>query len=394
MKAPFKPILTHGLWPRLIDNPDFLDLSAAHFEETITHHDGEGTRIEVTEEAADVRRLAEIHNFIEYIAKHPDAKAYATRTSKHGKKTSYGTAFGLRCLTFLRTAQFQPVRGIRYSENIELFISACNELGFPLECNALSQIVQPWMNANASPSHLYGMPAGEAINRLLQTLRKGLKSRRFQQRKADRKIQSERNFQAGCDYINTLFEWKKRLLIIRVDLHFRKEVLPTLTYDEMAGHMQRFLNNFRHTKYGKAKLGFIRKFEDGHSRGPHIHLLLILDGSEHQQHAFIAEEVGKYWEQVTDGKGYYFSCHRNRSGYLYPALGMIDRDDHEKRQNLIRAVRYLTKSEQFMKIEGFRCFGKGKTPTLSKTKRGRPVKSHMRGQLGQTSAQIDLSIPS
>lgn len=383
MKFPSKPISTHGIWPRLTDEPDFLDLGAACFEESITHHDGEGISIQITDDAADVRRLAEIHNFVEYVAKHPTALAYTVKTSKQGKKTGTGTNTGMRCFSFLRTVQFHPVRGIRYSENIELFISVCNELGFPLQCDALGQTVQPWMNPHASLSHFHGMTVGEAINQFLHLIRKGFKSRRFQQRKADRKIQSDRNFQAGCEYIDTLFKWKKRLLIIRVDLHIRAEVLHTLSYDQMAEFMQRFLNNFRHTKYGSAKLGFIRKFEDGHSRGPHIHLLLVLDGSKHENHAFIAEEIGKYWVHVTEGKGYYFSCHRNKKGYAYPALGMIDRDDQEKRQNLIRVIRYMTKSEQFMKIQGFRCFGKGRMPNLPKTKLGRPVKVRTQGDSRQ-----------
>lgn len=381
MKPPFKPISTHGIWPRLTDDPDFLDLGAACFDEAITHHDGEGIRIEITEDAAEVRRLAEIHNFIEYIARHPDAIAYINKNSKQGKKIGQGTRFGMRCLGFLRAVQFHPARGVRYSENIELFLNACSQLGFPILSDSLTQSVQPWMRSDLSLEHFDGMTVGEAINEFLKTIRKGLKSRRFQQRKADRKIQSERNFQAGCEYIDALFEWKKRLLIIRVDLHIRTEFLHALTYDQMAEYMQRFLNNFRHTKYGSAKLGFIRKFEDGHSRGPHIHLLLILDGSEHEQHAFIAEEIGKYWVHVTGGRGYYFNCHRNKKGYLYPALGMIDRDDHEKRQNLIRIIRYMTKSEQFMKIDGFRCFGKGRMPNLPKTKRGRPVKTSIRADL-------------
>jgi len=61
--------------------------------------------------------------------------------------------------------------------------------------------------------------------------------------------------------------------------------------------------------------------------------------------AFKGDEIGKYWEQLTQEKGRYHNCNRNK--YPRNGLGMLDHRDSDKRKVLDEEViSYLCKDEQ------------------------------------------------
>lgn len=337
-------------FPRPVDDPSIFDLSKAIFQENIIEPCGDGVRPIVTEKAYEIQRLAYIHQFVDLVVK-VDRQLKKTKD----KAAQKSLADELKQASKIVSSRLPPPwpSGIRCSENIELFRKVYEQL--ELSARVVDE---------------------QARDELIAAIREGAQSPGFRQRKADRKIQCERNHEAAVEYISALFETYRRLLVIRVDLHFNDEALPTLTYEEVGRYLQRFLNNVRHTRFGSKKVGYVWKLEDGHSKGPHIHLTLFLNASEHDRHAFIAEEIGQYWKiNITAERGYFISCHRPNFFYHYPALGIVERQDLDKRQNLMRLIRYLTKTDQFMKVDQCRTFGKGRMPDLSKPKRGRPVAS-------------------
>ncbi|MFO1251550.1 MAG: inovirus-type Gp2 protein [Inhella sp.] len=369
------------------EQPTIKDLSEVTLQESMLRHHGDATGIFITVEVDEIRKLAQIDRFVSYIQSDTEALAYSARKDRFGKNIGKLTRLGQMCQLLVRGPRFVRADGIRYSENIELFLRISSNYGFPWIFNSVEQLVQPWMSTDCDLAKYSGLAVGEVLNMFAKALQKELKSHSFNQRKADRLAQSERNFRSIKLYTDALFASHKRLLIIRVDLHFQESALAYLTYDDASQYLQRFLNNFRHTRFGCKKVGYIWKLEDGHACGPHVHLLLFLNGAEHQQHAFIAEEIGKYWRgQVAAGVGRYFSCHRSSQSYAFPALGAIDRDDLQKRKNLERVLRYLTKSDQFMKIANYRSLGRGRMPNLTIPKRGRPVKE----KLPQTELVADV----
>jgi len=340
--------------PKLVDDPSICDLSEAIFQENILEPSGNGVRAVVTETAYEIQRLAYIHMFVDLVI-----EADRPLKRKRSKAAQERLVNSLKQASKIVTSRPPPSSpaGVRCSENIELFRQVYKRLDFS-SCVVHDQLREE----------------------LIAAIREGTQSPKFRQRKADRKMQCERNYEATVQYISALFATYRRLLVIRVDLHFTREALVTLTYPDVASYLHQFLNNVRHTRFGSEKVGHVWKLEDGHSKGPHIHLTLFLNASDHQSHAFIAEEIGKYWESnITAGKGYFINCHRANFVYHYPALGTIERDNFAKRQNLLRLVRYLTKTDQFMKVSQCRTFGKGRMPDLSRTKRGRPVSSGQQG---------------
>lgn len=87
------------------------------------------------------------------------------------------------------------------------------------------------------------------------------------------------------------------------------------------------------------------------------------------------EGLGELWQDVTDNKGIYYNCNRNKENYARSGLGLIDHTDTEKRESLNLAVDYLCKSEQSidpLKETGKeRSFTRGVAPR-PKSNAGRP----------------------
>lgn len=93
-----------------------------------------------------------------------------------------------------------------------------------------------------------------------------------------------------------------------------------------------------------------------------------------QKNAFKADQIGKYWEQLTDKKGSFHNCHR--TPYEHTGIGILDHRDSEKRKILDEnVISYLCKDEQTIEpIKNSpkdRAFTRGTLPKDQK-KKGRP----------------------
>lgn len=79
-------------------------------------------------------------------------------------------------------------------------------------------------------------------------------------------------------------------------------------------------------------VGYIAKREHTAEKGPHIHTVFIYDGQKVSKDAFKGDQIGEYWKnEITDGKGIYHNCNREKAKYAECALGMIDHTDEAKR---------------------------------------------------------------
>jgi hypothetical protein len=89
----------------------------------------------------------------------------------------------------------------------------------------------------------------------------------------------------------------------------------------------------------------VRYTED---KGPHIHSIFIYDGQKIRKDAHKGDQIGQYWKnEITEGKGIYHNCNREKDKYPECALGMIDHTDDAKRTVLKeKAIAYLCKEEQ------------------------------------------------
>lgn len=191
---------------------------------------------------------------------------------------------------------------------------------------------------------------------------------------------AHRNFTSLKRYLNYLIDYYKRILVVRLDLHFKLDT-PDIHDPIMAKKaFDRMLHN-RHQKPSifEHMVGYAWRLEHTPSRGCHFHVILIFDSQFVRQGISYGDMVGEYWRDIiTDGKGTFWNC--NRHAYRRYGLGIISHMDEEKRKIFIQDVAfYLTKVGDYYSLKKpdghakLKCFGKGEAPKLTEhTGAGRP----------------------
>jgi len=215
-----------------------------------------------------------------------------------------------------------------------------------------------------------------------------------------------KNKQSLLRYIDSLFEYRSRLLVLRIDFSYQKDaggffdqstdqsteqstdkridlIFGAKKKDllenwsiEVREQRNRLIKQLK-KKYKKDLVGYVWKLEYGADKAFHYHMIFFLDESKHHQDIRIAESIGEMWKhEITNGRGIYWNCnakkkHFEKNGRI--ATGKIKHDDQELRANLNHMASYLTKPDYFVKLtlsDACRTFGKGGKP--KKIKAGRP----------------------
>jgi len=193
-------------------------------------------------------------------------------------------------------------------------------------------------------------------------------------------------------YVDALFGFYSRLLIVRVDFAYR-DVPLKMTGEERNDWMERiyadrsrFVNNMDQNGIFRGLVGWMMKMEYGLRRGFHVHAIFFFNGDVRHGDVAISFDIGRYWQDViTKGEGAFYACNAHADRYakwrdpaVGNALGMIHRSDLKKRAYLMRAILYIIKEELYAKVligPRRRIFFKGEMPT-SRTG-GVPTKKHI-----------------
>ena len=189
------------------------------------------------------------------------------------------------------------------------------------------------------------------------------------------KTKVNKRIESTIQYIDELSKVYSKLNIVRVDLAYKKPHSTNVTLEDANKDFSHMLNNMRSKpKVFKDAVGYMCKREYTEDKGIHFHAIIIYDGQKVQKDTFKAEQIGKYWEQLTGEKGSYHNCHRNK--YDKNGIGMLDHRDREKRKILDeKVISYLCKDEQAIetikKNKKTRAFTRGTIPK-SKGNGGRP----------------------
>lgn len=223
---------------------------------------------------------------------------------------------------------------------------------------------------------------------------------------------AKENAKSTAKYLDHLHERYARLVVVRLDLHFRASLCASdaeaehlhwkeqqhafQSYQALWGHdvneesseealrvpltviasaWRRFHDNMRSNSLFYGKVGHIVCFEYSRAGGYHIHTIIFFDGSRRtRDHKWLAGEIGRYWDEtVTKGAGYHFNCHAQH--YRRNGIGVVEYHDIEKRRNLLTAALYLAKREQFIcakPSKGFKTFSHGKLFSGPRSRLGRP----------------------
>lgn len=249
----------------------------------------------------------------------------------------------------------------------------------------------------------------------LKALREELLSDTFKKEVVQQRKYASEYKKEVQNYINGLFDYRSRLLVIRIDLSYRKSLLVT-PYNEngffkkitnknksdmskpFVKHVQKlkFLKDWsfevqKHRdllikqlkkKYSKDFIGYIWKLEYAEIKSFHYHMMFFLDSSEHREDITIARNIGELWvNDITQGNGLYWNCNAHKDKYRNLGVGMISYHEDVLRDNVINTALYLVKKDYLIRSVMFnsknRAFGKGQIPEKSKS--GRPRKEMSKG---------------
>lgn len=214
-----------------------------------------------------------------------------------------------------------------------------------------------------------------AFNKCVEGIRAEAGSREFKARLNRYQRSENKNKKELNRYIDALFDRYSRLLVLRVDLSYRKEYTD-IPLERVISDRVHLFENARANRLFAEMVGFIWKLEHGQDKGFHFHVMFFYDGSKVRQDGSIAQQIGRYWSDVvTKGKGMYFNCNADKWRYKRCGIGMIAYDDYQLRGGLRDAVAYLTKADLYMQLRTTRRgMGKGHFPG-GKDVRGRPRKA-------------------
>ncbi len=186
-----------------------------------------------------------------------------------------------------------------------------------------------------------------------------------------------RNSLSMRDYINHLFNCYSRLLVLRVDFHYRRSLADDVCLEKAIEDRERFLK--RAKKEFDHLEGLCWKLEYGDNRKFHYHMVFFFNGAYQQQDIKIAQQLGELWLDITDEQGTYYNCNHGKERYSECYLGMVTHHDENKR-NAMKYLEYLVKRDEeilLLQCRGkVRTFGRMETPTR-RSAAGRPRLSNL-----------------
>jgi len=278
---------------------------------------------------------------------------------------------------FVRVAKSLP-NECCYSPGIEIFRSCVEEFLTSLDPFDFGCICH---NPCGYSKYEFYVSFAKAINLFAETLYQRLSAPETRKKILDQRRSIERNITASSLYITRQFDSCARLLVLRLDLGYKKGARPDFATAE--GDLARFFANRRHNRLFLGLRGYVVKVEFGIDHGIHFHLLLFFDGSIRAKHAdaYLCEQLGEYWNNtVTKRRGRYWNGNSKTEKEKYAvlkalAVGKIHATDEHTRSNILKVIKYFCKKEQFFKPKTSpkaKLLRKGAMPSLPSVKRGRP----------------------
>ncbi|MFC7091159.1 hypothetical protein ACFQH5_16565 [Halomonas salifodinae] len=155
--------------------------------------------------------------------------------------------------------------------------------------------------------------------------------------------------------IDKCFEHRSRLLVLRVDLGYRKgRFIDSHDFskdlEEVKQHWAALSSDLKKGLVVPNVMEVFGKVEYGVLSGFHFHMVIIMKGAEHQEDINYAKMVGQYWcQEMVGEEGRYFNCNRIKHRYKRLGVGEINYYEKEKIAALKEVViGYVVKSDYYM----------------------------------------------
>lgn len=252
-----------------------------------------------------------------------------------------------------------------YSEYLNVFIACCDEFRlFDLSIDEIEQIPK------------------RVIFGLISLVSRDCRTIDFREKLRIQRREADKRYEEYASYIDALFKNNDRLIVLRLDLGYEKQLTESITLDMAVEDIDRLMVNRRNNQLFDHMVGYIIKTEFGIDRRIHFHTTFFFNGSRRQgsTHVRLAQQIGEYWcEVITRRKGIYWNCNSQINQFERIGrcgIGLIHWSDDAKRRNLQDYVlAYLCKLDQ-----GFRpkihpkvkLIRRGALPGMRAVQRGRP----------------------
>lgn len=220
------------------------------------------------------------------------------------------------------------------------------------------------------------------LNKLVYLVHKEMNNKQAKLAIRQRQKNCNKNLISCRKLVNGLFNIHSKLRVLHINFGFKPnpEIL-TRTHrpidlrdtfhskyylENLKDLLAQFLRNKRHNKTLQSIKGYILKFEHDVKKGFHVHAIFFLNDDKHHKDGDFTTELTKYWHQLTNGNGCTYNCLLTNDKYRNLGIGMIERSDINKRNNLImHVVNYLCKSDQFLLFKPIKNFKKFQISRIS-----------------------------
>lgn len=227
-----------------------------------------------------------------------------------------------------------------------------------------------YRNLDVFDEHLSAEEHTELLTELkyvLDDFMSELMSPHHQKRLRNLRRSEKRNSASIKSYVDELFAKHAKLLVVRVDFHFRDSV----TIEEAQEERDWYLHSVK--REYKSLVGYIWKLEYGKSREYHYHIAFFFNGNQVQNDIRLGRLLGDHWRA-----GSYHNCNADKRKYDEwgtCGIGEVYWNDSSKRQRLLdNALSYLFKMDEKLlatMFERSRSIGKMEVPSRKSTG-GRP----------------------
>lgn len=314
--------------------------------------------------------LLQMEQMVQDIEFAKDGQFYKFKENERGKQLAVPRALGNRYYrplkTFYRLHAFS--NSYVFSPRVEAVIEALQAAG-----------LHPNNFVFGEPSYLdpvVGKLHAEIANEVGGKIAEIVGSQGFKNRLRARKRNAERNLAKGLAIEQQVFANKSRALVLMLTFGYQDEYRHNVTPEELQQHRKKFFNNCRSNKLLRGICDYIWKVEDGDESCLHLHVLIFYT-AESCHDVLIAKMIGEYWVKLTEGKGQYWNSNADKAFHIQYGFGVgtgvINWDDHDKREALRKVVGYMTKADQYLRAKcGDHCHLFGTSQVREKRKPGRP----------------------
>lgn len=241
-----------------------------------------------------------------------------------------------------------------YSEHLQLFWDACQDIG--LERSHAGPVC-------LDTTGFRYLSFAQSMNVLVDRIRQ--LSSETGRETYDRRYQTQQKLEKLKAYVRAVLNRYSRTVVIRIDLHYLAIVDPLLRIEHLYADLERLIRVRERNPIFKHETGYIWSVEQGEDKGFHIHAAFFFNGSHVRSDWHKAHEIGALWEQITGGRGYFFSCNDDKDKYDELGIGTIERADKQACDKVFKAaMSYLVKDSQPPRIKPARArtFGTGQMP--------------------------------